>query len=260
MAMKHCTNQIVLVAAAFLLASAPAAVAQTSPHVLARQLSSGSGAERRHALTAIGDLADAKLTPEIVRAAVGELDRKNAEIASGRKPERGETLSVGDDPEAEFDYFSDLLSVVIRSHSPSGLHALVGSIGRGAGRPAFDEIASFGERAVPYLVRQSERLRGDAGGSIALMWSLKAVLQKNPRLSGPSRATLASLARPFLHGRQTGPLVVRALEVGVLANDAEAKNVIDNFARNGVHPGLLLEKADAEQVRKAAIVMLQSIR
>lgn len=226
---------------------------------LARQITTGTEAQRQAAAQGIVTIPSHTLRPELLAAIVSELnryhleDRSRAEmLRSGRKlPAAGEE---------RFAYYSDLLDVACKSQNPIFIEPLIEAVG--TGHPVVDALAAFGDQAVPSLVKVA-RDSTDPGDAESALYALRLAVERGVQMSGATKAPMAGIARGRLSGTQNLVVAVRAMELAVALNDPEGIELVRHFSSEAPLGLLQIERADQEKIgalRRRAAQLVGTIK
>jgi len=176
----------------------------------ASQLGSQEWAARRAAASAVAATAPADRSPDVLDAVIREVSRLQA------RPDLGAAeVPAGHRPEEAWEYYADLIDVARGSRDPAVVAVLAKGVG--LGHAVAEDLAAFGDAAVPPLLETANRSE-DTNLAESALYALQRMLERDTA-STATRATMSLIAGQFLRGREDSSVALRAIAVVVLLQD-----------------------------------------
>jgi hypothetical protein len=224
--------------------------------VLVDQLQSQRWSERRDTVTHLLAIPARDRSPSVIESVVKEIVRLQA------APDLGiAEVPRGEDLEAAWQYYADLVKIACGSTNPMVIEPLVKAVKMG--NPVSDALARFGDAAAPQLLAAVKDRKEDPDLALMSLFTFRMMLERNPTLAPESREGIAALARRHLTGRQISVVVGRALDVAGELKDPTFVPALTRIeqAHSAEEAGLvLLDGAAFEIVRARARAALDRLR
>lgn len=201
---------------------------QVDQRALAGRVQEGEIAAITQAISLVREVGPSETGPELRSVLISALEDMNSEALAGGPGE-------GVDPELHLA----LSNVVADLRDPRSIPALVGTLGHGA--RVVDALASFGDAAVPLVVRA---IRSPGAGLSQVTDGLIVLRQiaggdSVPPMKAEARHLASAVARERLSGKQAPSTILVAIDLALALEDEELRRIVQALASD---PGEIVQR------------------